>query len=65
MFEKYLFASTALLAGGALAQTDAQRQKYASWASVMDTWQYSWEPFEVITDDGYILTTFHITGKQQ
>ena len=32
-------------------------------AEVMDGFGYSWEPFEVTTDDGYILTTFHITGK--
>ena len=29
----------------------------------MDVWGYSWQPFEVTTEDGYILTTFHITGK--
>ena len=23
---------------------------------------YTWEAVEVTTDDGYILTTFHITG---
>ena len=28
----------------------------------MTKWGYSWEAFEVTTDDGYILTTFHITG---
>ena len=26
-------------------------------------WGYTWEPIKITTDDGYILTTFHITGK--
>ena len=30
----------------------------------MERYGYTWEPFEVTTEDGYILTTFHITGKQ-
>jgi hypothetical protein len=28
----------------------------------MDIWDYTWEAFEVDTEDGYVLTTFHITG---
>lgn len=28
----------------------------------MDLNGYTWEPFEVTTEDGYILTLFHITG---
>jgi len=28
----------------------------------MDLVKYTWEPSEVTTDDGYILTLFHITG---
>ena len=65
MFEKYLFGIVALISGGALAQqTEEQKTKYADWSDVMDQYGYSWEPFEVTTEDGYILTTFHITGKQ-
>ena len=64
MLEKYLFASAAIVAGGVLAQSDEQREKYAKWNDVMDMWGYTWEPYEVTTDDGYILTTFHITGKK-
>ena len=30
----------------------------------MAYWGYSWEAFELPTDDGFILTTFHITGKK-
>ena len=29
----------------------------------MTKWNYTWEAFNVTCDDGYILTTFHITGK--
>ena len=29
----------------------------------MSKFGYDWEPLEVTTDDGYILTTFHILGK--
>lgn len=29
----------------------------------MADWGYSWEAFQVTTEDGYILTTFHVTGK--
>ena len=28
----------------------------------MEAWGYTWEAVKVQTDDGYILTTFHITG---
>lgn len=30
----------------------------------MDYYKYTWEAFEVTTEDDYILTTFHITGTQ-
>ena len=29
----------------------------------MDKHGYTWEPHTVTTDDGYNLTTFHVTGK--
>ena len=29
----------------------------------MDKWGYTWEAYEVTTEDDYILTTFRITGK--
>ena len=64
MFEKYLFGFAAFVACGVLAQTEEQKQKYKDWSDVMDVYEYSWEPYEVTTDDGYILTTFRITGKQ-
>ena len=30
----------------------------------MDQYGYDWETFEVHTEDHYILTTFHVTGKR-
>ena len=32
-------------------------------ADIMTKMNYDWEPVKVTTDDGYILTTFHILGK--
>ena len=29
----------------------------------MKYWGYTWEAHELTTDDGFILTTFHMTGK--
>lgn len=28
----------------------------------MEAWGYTFEPIKVLTDDGYTLTTFHVTG---
>ena len=30
----------------------------------MSEYQFSWEPLKVTTEDGHILTTFHVTGNQ-
>ena len=38
-------------------------QEYTRWKDQMDKWGYTWEAFEVTTEDDYILTTFRITGK--
>ena len=47
-----------------LAQsTDAA--KYQRWADLMDTAGYTWEAFDVTTEDDYILTVFHITGTKE
>ena len=37
--------------------------KYSEFALLMGTAGYSWEAFTMTTEDNYILTTFHITGK--
>ena len=47
----------------AFAQTQDIKDKYARFATEMDLYGYTWEAHEVTTDDDYILTTFHITGK--
>ena len=44
--------------------TATQETKYPRFATEMDHYKYTWEAFEVTTDDDYILTTFHITGTQ-
>lgn len=31
----------------------------------MDSYGYSWEPVKVTTEDGFILTTFHVTGNSE
>jgi lysosomal acid lipase/cholesteryl ester hydrolase len=43
--------------------SDEQLFDYMAFAEGMLYWGYSWEPIKVTTDDGYILTTFRITGK--
>ena len=59
-----LTAALSVFAEQALAQTPEQKEKYTRWSTEMDLVKYTWEPFEVTTDDGYILTLFHITGTQ-
>ena len=36
---------------------------YIVFSSVMQKHGYAWEAVKVHTDDGYTLTTFHVTGK--
>ena len=36
---------------------------YVRFASVMEKHGYAWEAVKVHTEDGYTLTTFHVTGK--
>ena len=38
--------------------------QYPEFASDMDYWGYTWDAHKVKTEDGFILTTFHITGKK-
>ena len=53
----------AMLAGAAVAQTQEMKDKYPRWSTEMDHYGYTWDAFEITTDDDYILTTFRITGK--
>ena len=42
-----------------------ESENYSSFAGVMQVQGYAWEAHKVTTDDGYILTTFHVTGSSQ
>ena len=37
--------------------------EYQLFAAVMDKHRYTWEAVKVPTEDGFTLTTFHVTGK--
>ena len=41
----------------------AADEKYTRFADQMSEEGYDWEAKQVTTEDGYILTTFHILGK--
>ena len=47
------------------AQTPEEIAKYPRWATEMDLQGYTWESFEVTTEDNYILSEFHITGTKE
>ena len=51
------------LASLALAQTDEQKYEYSQFTAAIGIYNYTWEPIDVHTDDGYTLTMFHVTGK--
>ena len=57
-----LFAAS-LLAIAALAQDGTE--EYTRMADVMANYGYTWEAIKVSTEDGYTLTTFHITGSAE
>ena len=42
----------------------AATTEYPEFAFDMDYWGYSWDAHKIRTEDGFILTTFHITGKK-
>ena len=39
------------------------QQDYPEFANNMAKWGYTWDAHKVQTDDGFVLTTFHVTGK--
>ena len=47
-----------------LAVSTSANEKYKRFAKLMKKYGYDWEAVKVKTDDGYILTTFHVTGNQ-
>ena len=42
----------------------AKDQEYKRFADLMDYYGYTWEALKVTTEDGFILTTFHVTGNK-
>ena len=53
------------MASVTLAQTDSEKTQYKDWHDALTQYgDYTWQPYKVTTDDGYILTTFRITGKE-
>ena len=40
-------------------------EEYKRFADIMNSYGYTWEAIKVTTEDGYILTTFHVTGNSQ
>lgn len=58
-----LIAAVAVSVFTANAQSTEDRIKYERWNNVMDLQGYTWEPYEVETDDGWLLTLFRITGR--
>jgi hypothetical protein len=56
-------ASLATLFSLVNGQTAEEEARYPLFAAQMKEWGYTWDPLTVTTEDGYILTTFHVTGK--
>ena len=42
---------------------DELAAKYKDFADVCASYGFAWEPYTVVTEDGWELTLFHITGK--
>ena len=59
-----IFASLVSFAALVSAQTASDLIKYPEYARFMHHYGYTWESFEITTDDGYILTTFRVTGNK-
>ena len=57
-------ATTLALASYSVAQSAENKERYLRFAWAMEEWGYTWEPYKITTDDGYILTTFRITGNK-
>lgn len=59
-------AAIAVFVAGVVAVTTANKNEdYRRFAKVMDQYGYSWEAVEVETEDGFLLTTFHVTGNSE
>ena len=47
------------------AQSIENADEYPRWSEQMDKHGYTWEAFDVTTEDHYELTLFHITGSKE
>ena len=47
------------------AKAFAEEETYARFVDAMSWYNYEWEPVKVTTEDGHILTAFHITGNDE
>lgn len=56
------FLAASLLALNVSASSISDESSYTEFSTYMSEWGYTWEPLQVLTDDNYTLTTFHITG---
>ena len=64
MFAKSLLAAAYLASCHGLEKAKGDDEEtYDRFAEIMDEWGYTWEAVKVKTDDGFTLTTFHITGN--
>lgn len=57
------FTKTLLLT--AASATAAKSDDYSRFADLMSKYGFDWEPIKVTTDDGFILTTFHLLGNSK
>ena len=48
----------------AIVALASAKKEYKRFADLMSQFGYTWEAVKVTTDDGFILTTFHVTGNQ-
>ena len=56
--------TTILLFTAATAKA-ANSDEYARFGDLMIKYGFNWEPVKVTTEDGFILTTFHLTGNKE
>ena len=57
------FTKTLLLT--AVSATAAKSDDYTRFADLMSKYGFDWEPIKVTTEDGFILTTFHLLGNKE
>ena len=48
-----------------LSQTQEIKDQYPLFAKAATKWGFVWEPYTVVTEDGWILSLFHILSDQK